>query len=93
MTTNRLLFLLLVCGCMQREVKFYEYDEVAQVHKEWSYKINTVASKETIDWLRLEMPDKGTLWFGPYTMDNDSFDLEVDPLTKKVKLGTSPKGE
>ena len=83
-----LICLMTLTGCTQRQIKYYEYDEKTQIHKEWVYKTNSLASKETIDWLYLELPNKGTLYLGPYELDNDSFGLEFDPLTKTVRIKT-----
>ncbi len=83
-----ILMIFIFSGCTQRQIKYYEYDEVNKIHKEWVYKTNFLASKETIDWLYLELPNKGTLYFGPYLLDNDSFGFEFDPLTKKIRIKT-----
>ena len=77
--------LIALTGCTQRVVSFYEYDEVNQIHKEWSYKLNNLASRQEIDWLCIDMPGKGKLWFGPYVMDNDSFKGGYGPFW----MGTS----
>lgn len=82
-----LLIVAVLCGCNQRQVKYYEYDEIKQVHKQWQYKSNSLASKQELDWLHLDLPDKGKLWFGPYIMDNDSFKGGYGPFW----MGTSPK--
>ncbi len=60
-------------GCSQRQVKYYEYDENTGIHREWCYKQNSLASKQKIDWLYLDLFGKGSLYFGPYVLDNDSF--------------------
>ncbi len=66
-------FVCCITGCTQRQVKYYEYDENTGIHREWCYKRNSFASKEVIDWLYLDLFGKGSLYFGSYVLDNDSF--------------------
>jgi hypothetical protein len=70
-----LLTAAMLASCDQRQVKYYEYDENTGIHREWEYKANRLASEQELDWLHLDMPGKGKLFFGPYKLDNDSMKL------------------
>jgi hypothetical protein len=65
------LLILAVCGCGQRQMKYYEYDELTQTHKQWEYKSNRIFMAEQIEGVFIDIPDKGKVWVGPYKIDPD----------------------
>jgi hypothetical protein len=74
-----LILLLLLSGCGQRQVKYYEYDETNKVHKEWEYKSNRIFMFEKVDSVFIDLPSKGKVMVGPVEFNPDDVNLGYGP--------------
>jgi hypothetical protein len=93
---------LVLSGCGQRQVKNYKYtitrhlennEMVIESHEEWEYKSNRIFTFEQIDSVFIDIPSKGKVLVGPYTLNPDDIKAGYGPWWLGSRESLTPPTE